>query len=184
MLEHDLRVVIGGHSRAHPTYAREYPVDRPQQVEGLVDEVRTEVVEQAGQILRRALLAPAALGCRAPALEARLEAVRRTDESLVDGAAGGEDLGVPSPVLEDVQLATLRGCEVDQGLRLARRTCQWLVDHDVHACVKRRGGLANVGGVGRGHDGHVRSAGPRLLCRVEDGDPGQVSARLRLALRV
>ena len=71
VLEDDLRVVIGGHCGSHPAYAREHSLDGTQQVQGLVDQMRAEVVQQAGQVLRRALLAPPAFGCRPPALEAR-----------------------------------------------------------------------------------------------------------------
>ena len=127
-------------------------------MERLVDQVRTQVVEQARQVIRTARLAPAALGLRPPALEAGLEPVDAPERAVVDESAGSEDLGIPSPVLEDMQLQAACLRQVDEPLGLRGRARQRLVDDDGQAVLQGSGGLRNVRGVGRGDDHEVEIA--------------------------
>jgi hypothetical protein len=73
--EGDERVVVHrGVAGAAAVELRVHALDGPEQGDGLVDEVRAEVVEHPGALRGAARLLPPGARRRAPAVEARLEA--------------------------------------------------------------------------------------------------------------
>lgn len=123
--------------------------DRAEQGQRLVDEVAAEVVEEPAQLRRVAGLAPAALGLRAPALEAGLEALDVTERAVVDQLADGAEVVVPAAVLEDgEQQAAVLG-ERGELLGLGGGRGQRLVDDHRQTGLQRGGGERHMGLVRR-----------------------------------
>jgi hypothetical protein len=159
MLEREEGVVV----RRAPAPVQDLAVDvahRPEQGQGLVDQVGAEVEQHAAALGRGRRIAPGlAPELRPPALEARLEAQHLAEPARVDQAPQGELLGVPAAIVEDGQrhpgalgLLDQRGCG-------AGRRRQRLVNDDRDSRVDGAGGELDVGVVRAGDDDQLMPAG-------------------------
>ena len=79
MLQRDEVVVVDHGALASRVDLGVDLADQPEELQRLVDEAAPEVEEQPAAFVGAASLAPAVAGLRAPALEARLEAVNAPD---------------------------------------------------------------------------------------------------------
>src|SRR5436305_4786324 len=67
---------------------------RSEEYQRLIDEVRSDVVQQPARLARIALLPPTSLGCRTPTLESRLEAIHASERAVRRQAPNGEEVAV------------------------------------------------------------------------------------------
>ena len=126
-----------------------------EQHDGLVDDVRPEVVDDAGARPRLGVPLPRPLRslghARLPALVARLERVQGAEGALAQEIDDGAEVTVPTPVLVGHDRRVVRLGEGGQisGLRARRR--HRLVDHHRATLSQHRVGDDRVGGVRRRH---------------------------------
>ncbi|UCF22457.1 MAG: hypothetical protein JSV72_16155, partial [Ralstonia sp.] len=109
---------------------------------GLVDEVRAEVIPDAGALPR--LLAPACAHLGAIAVEMRFDVHRLADGATGQRSAQGEEIAVPAAVLEHRQQPPRLPRHTRQVPRLRQRDGERLVDHHVLARTQRRLGQRRV----------------------------------------
>lgn len=139
-------VIIGGGERPAAGDLRVDVLHRAEQLECLVDDVRTEVEDDpatlavgAGGLPRQRLL-------RLESLEPGLETVHLSEVTAFHQPADGEEVAVPAPVLEDGQHeALLRGLR-HQGPTAPGCQGEGLVHDDVQTGVQRPVGEVLVGG--------------------------------------
>ncbi len=161
-------VVVDGRARSHAADLGVHGVGCAEEGDGLVDEVRPEVEEQAAAERGIGALAPAALlDGRPVAVEARLEPHDLPQRSAAQHGPQGLEVVVVPAVLEDRE-------EHAGGLRLARqrrgvggRGGEGLVDDDGQSRRHRTAGQRDVRDVRRGDDDEVDLVGRReQLVRV------------------
>jgi hypothetical protein len=154
---------------------------RPEEVQGLVDEVASEVERDAGALLDSGGLLPLPRLGRAPALEGRLEAMHLAEHALADEAGHGEEVAVPATVLEDGERPSDLFRLGDELLRVAQAGHERLVDHEGRTGLERGDALLEVHVRRRREDHEVEVAGPReqRLRAVDDLGVGVVLLRLR-----
>ena len=100
MCQRDERVVVRVDACAAAIQFGVYRRDGPEEQERLIDEVATEVVEQAARLLRIAALAPASLRRRTPAIEPRFESKYRSQGVLGEEPPNGEKVAIPAAILK------------------------------------------------------------------------------------
>src|SRR5687767_1043495 len=91
-------IVVDLRARASRVELRVNSRHRPKEEERLVDQVATEVEQEAAGVLGLAALAPAHRHGGSPALEARLEAKDVAQGALGHELAQGEQLAIPTTV--------------------------------------------------------------------------------------
>ena len=126
----------------------------------LVDAVAAEIDEHAAASHRVRPLLPRRWVERLVTLEARLEAHRGAQAALRKDLAEGQEVAVPTPVLEHGQGHTRRGGQANDPLRRRGRCREWLVDDHGDA---RADGLLDELGVGtarRRDDDEIELAAP------------------------
>ena len=124
-----------------------------EQLHGLVDQVRSQVVPQAAA--GRVVLAPAVLYDGAEAVEVRMEFRHAPERAVTDQALHGEEIPVPAPVLEHADQAARPACRVDDIARFGQRHRERFVDHDMLALRERGHRQRRVRVVRRGDHHHV-----------------------------
>ena len=124
-----------------------------EQLHGLVDQVRAQVVPQAAA--GAGAVAPAIGHLRAEPVEVRVQFGDFAQRAAIEQGAQREEVGVPAAVVEHAEHAA--GCRgrVDHGLRLGRVEGERLVDHDMLAGGQRSQRKRRVGVVRGGHDDEV-----------------------------
>jgi hypothetical protein len=103
VLESDKGIVVDACSGAARLELSVHGPDRPEQLEGLVDEMAAEVEENTSPLLRRRPLAPTFGNLRAPPLETRLEPKDLAHGFLLQKAAERQEIAVPAAILKDGQ---------------------------------------------------------------------------------
>ncbi|MNS72212.1 hypothetical protein D3C72_1056130 [compost metagenome] len=121
-----------------------------EQLHGLVQHVRAQVVQQAAT--RRAGLAPALADLGAEAVEVRFDAGDAAQGALCQQCFQGQEIAIPAPVVvhAEHQLAFFR--QRDQALCFNAGNGEGLVDHHVLARLQGRLRQAEMRFVGRGDD--------------------------------
>ena len=131
----------------------------PEELRGLVDEVRAEIVEDAAALAGRRLGLPGCGGLGLPPLEPRLEAAHLAERSRVDELAQGEEVAVPPPVLEHRD-ATAESLGLgDERATLVGSHRERLVHDHVESSLERGVGEGGVRAAGRADDDEVERAG-------------------------
>ena len=141
-----------------------------EQLRGLVQHVRTQVVQQAATGC--AGLAPALADFGAETVEMRFDAGDAPQRTLCQQRFQGQEVAIPAPVVihAEHQLALLR--QGDQGLCFNAGNGEGLVDHHVLARLQGRLRQAEMRLVGRGDDHQF------------DGGVGKQLRRIRIHGRV
>ena len=110
-----------------------------EQPQGLVDQMRTEVVEQAGALGRIVPSSPAGIAGRkrSQCISHSISSPRRPD---LDQLAHGQIVAVPSAIVEGGKHAFPFAGERDQGVGFGHGDGEGLVDDDMLAGLERRPG--------------------------------------------
>jgi hypothetical protein len=153
----------------------------------LVDEVAAEIEEQPARLLWCPPLPPrSGRRRRLPALESRLEAMDRSERAFVDDPTDGEEVRVPSPVLEDGEEEIALSRERRELPALGGRGCQRLVDHQAETGPEALEPERHVSGVrGRNDDQVVILRGlPDRVGPIHDPRVREPIPSARLTVRV
>ncbi len=157
-----MEVIDGGGAVAQQRGVGVQALRRAEQLQGLVEHVRAEVVQQAAA--RRGRFAPALLDVGAETVEVRLEAAYAAQRAAAEQRLQGQEIGVPAAVVVNAEHAAVFPGAGDQGFRLGAADGEGLVDDHVLA--------GQQGGVRQGEVGLVRR-----------GDHHQFDGRVGVQLR-
>ena len=145
---------------------------RPEQKQGLVDEVGAEVEQNSAALRGVAAFAPdVGRHAGAEALEARLEADDVAERAVFDQAPHGEEVTVPAAIMESRHAAVVGAGLGEQRLGIARRDGQRLVDDDRETARERLAGERRVHAIGGRDDGEV-AAIPQVAGLGDHGGSG------------
>jgi hypothetical protein len=150
VVERDLEPVVGLAARPQRPQSGLHAPRRAEQRDRLIDQVRAEVVPEAGA--GAGALTPAVAYVRPPPRHLRSTLDDIADEARAHGVTDAEEVAVPAPVLEDrhQQAGSVGGRR--QRPRLLERDGERLVDHDVSPGTQRGLCQWRVGVVGCGDD--------------------------------
>ena len=151
---------------------------RAKELDGLVDQVGAEVVEDAAAVGHCGGVAPVPEALRPPPFKARFEAADLAQRSFPDELSQRQEVGVPAAVLKYRELHAGVGRPGDERLALGRRRDERLVHHHVQAVGHGRLGEVEMGQRGRSEDHQVKvtrrgRTGPPAWGR--SGRPGKAS---------
>ena len=118
--------------------------DRAKQLDGLVDQVGAEVVEDAAAFGQGGGVPPVPEAFRPPPLKARLEGPDLPQRAVREELLERQEVGVPPAVLEHRELHAGVGRPGDEFFTVGRRGDEGLVHHHVEAVGDRRGGEVEV----------------------------------------
>jgi hypothetical protein len=106
---------------------------RPKQLDGLVDQVGAEVVEDSAAFGERGRIAPVPEAFRPPPFKTRLERPHLAQGTFPQQFLQRQEVGVPPSVLEDRELHTGVGRAGGQLLTLGHCDDERLVHHNIQA---------------------------------------------------
>ena len=157
-----------------------------EQLQGLIDEVASEIVGDARALLDGRGVLPAVAVRTGPALEGRLEAVHGAERTFRDQSFDGQEVAVPAPVLEDREHAVGILGRGDQLLRVADGGNEGLVDDNRCTRIQCRQALLEVGVRRRGEDDEIQipGASQQLVGSRDDLGPRMLGGGLSGTIRV
>jgi len=149
VVERDVEVIVGFRGRPLREYIGGDGLWHSEQLKGLIEKVRAEIVPDAAAGLLR--LAPARLDCGSEAIPMRL--VERNCARPRQDPLQGQEIGVPAPIVEDSKYSRLPLGQRDKRVGLRRRDRERLIDDHMFAGFERGLRYRKVSCVRRGdHD--------------------------------
>ena len=155
-----------------------------EQLDGLIDKVRTEVEQYPAADTWVGKFSPAPLGHRPKTVEVRFEAVNSSDGFL--GVENRQELRIPPPVLERENMFAGRLGGSADGIGIRGGSGQRFVDHGRQPMLKGGYGEGQVGQVcpGHHHEVEITSSSPNRRGRIHDFGSREVRGRLLAPLGV
>src|SRR4051812_46904100 len=124
MFQCDKRVVIDDCPVSTAVALRMNSFDRAKEQERLIDEMATQIVENAATFNS---FSPTGANVWTPPFESRLEPQDPSEPAVSNKALDGEKVTIPSSILEHCKQQISLSALLNQPRHIRRRQCRWLV---------------------------------------------------------